>query len=101
MKLFSRKNKTERESESESESESGSGSDAGRRVVLLVDGMHCTSCGLLVDDELEDVPGVRSAATDVRAGRTLVLLHEGVDVAPAALVSAVEGAGDYTARLAD
>ncbi|OKK03885.1 hypothetical protein AMK26_18165 [Streptomyces sp. CB03234] len=63
--------------------------------------MHCNSCGLLIDDELEDLPGVRSAATDVRTGRSVVRLEEAVDVDSAALVAAVEAAGDYTARVAD
>lgn len=34
---------------------------AGLQVVLKVEGMHCSSCGLLIDDELEEVPGVRSS----------------------------------------
>ncbi|KOU18390.1 hypothetical protein ADK49_13015 [Streptomyces sp. WM6349] len=63
--------------------------------------MHCTSCGLLIDDELEDLPGVRSASTDTRTGRSIVRLEEGAHVDSATLVAAVEGAGDYTARLAD
>ncbi|GLV95103.1 MULTISPECIES: cation transporter [Streptomyces] len=87
MKLFSRKNKTE--------------ADTGSQVELLIEGMHCTSCGLLIDDELEDLPGVRSASTDTRTGRSIVRLEEGAHVDSATLVAAVEGAGDYTARLAD
>ncbi|MEU0715767.1 cation transporter [Streptomyces lavendulocolor] len=86
MKLFNRKNKTEVD---------------GPQVELLIEGMHCNSCGLLIDDELEDIPGVHSAATDVRTGRSVVRLEEGADVEAAALVSAVESAGDYTARVAD
>ncbi|MBX9395769.1 heavy-metal-associated domain-containing protein [Streptomyces sp. TRM72054] len=60
--------------------------------------MHCSSCGLLIDDELEDIPGVRSSSTDVNAGRTTVRLEEGAEVDTAALVAAVQQAGDYTAR---
>ncbi|MCP3821614.1 cation transporter [Streptomyces sp. A3M-1-3] len=86
MKLFSRKGKTE--------------ADTAPQVVLLIEGMHCNSCGLIIDDELEDLPGVRSAATDVRTGRSVVLLEEGSNVDTAALVAAVEVAGDYTARIA-
>ncbi|MBT2492915.1 cation transporter [Streptomyces sp. ISL-96] len=63
--------------------------------------MHCNSCGLLIDDELEDLPGVRSATTDVRTGRSVVRLEEGADMDTAALIAAVEAAGEYTARLAD
>lgn len=37
-----------------------------------VTGMHCASCGLLVDDTLEDLPGIVSSSTDVRANCTVV-----------------------------
>ncbi|MEU9305574.1 cation transporter [Streptomyces sp. NPDC048269] len=87
MKLFGRKNNTE--------------NDTGSHIELLIEGMHCTSCGLLIDDELEDLPGVRSARTDTRTGRSIIRLEEGAQVDSAALVAAVEGAGDYMARLAD
>lgn len=85
MKLFSRKRDTE----------------TGPVVVLEVEGMHCASCGLSIDDELEEVPGVRSVGTDVRSGRSTVRLEEGADVDTDALVAAVQRAGDYTARPAD
>ncbi|WP_351231363.1 heavy metal-associated domain-containing protein [Streptomyces sp. NPDC002133] len=87
MKLFNRKNKTE--------------NDTSPQLALLVEGMHCTNCGLLIDDELEDIPGVRSSSTDMKAGRTTVRLEEGADVDTAVLVAAVVQAGNYTARPAD
>jgi len=59
-------------------------------------GMHCNSCGLLVDDAVEDVPGVASSTTDVRAGRTTV---KG-DASAADILTAIHTTG-YTARLAD
>ena len=82
MALFSRKRNTE----------------TGPVVVLEVEGMHCSSCGLSIDDELEEVPGVRSARTDVRSGRSTIRLEETVTVDTEALVAAVQRAGDYTAR---
>lgn len=39
-----------------------------------VEGMHCGSCSLLIDDTLEDLPGVRSTQTTLRQGRTTVVL---------------------------
>ncbi|MFK0045910.1 cation transporter [Streptomyces sp. NPDC090741] len=87
MKLFGRKNKTD--------------TDIGSQVELFIEGMHCASCGLLIDDELEGLPGVRSANTDTRSGRSIVRLDEGAHVDGATLLAAVEGVGDYTARLAD
>lgn len=65
---------------------------------LTVTGMHCASCGLLVDDNLLDVPGVSAAQTSVRDGRTVVHL----DTARASVddvVAAIAAAG-YAAQLA-
>lgn len=87
MKLFNRKKDP--------------GFEAGPQVVLLVEGMHCSSCGLLIDDELEDIAGVRSSSTNAKTGRTTVRLEEGTAVEIAALIAAVEQAGEYTARPAD
>ncbi|MGH9227110.1 MAG: cation transporter [Acidimicrobiales bacterium] len=42
------------------------------RQEVAVDGMHCSSCGMLIDDALEDLPGVRSAATSFRKRRCVV-----------------------------
>lgn len=41
-------------------------------TTLKVSGMHCASCGLLIDDTLEDLPGVQKAQTDSRRERTVV-----------------------------
>lgn len=41
---------------------------------FAVDGMHCASCSLLIDDALEDLPGVQDTRTDLRAKRTTVQL---------------------------
>jgi copper chaperone len=42
--------------------------------VFRVDGMHCASCPPLIDDVVEDVPGIRSVHTDLDAGRSTVEL---------------------------
>ena len=39
-----------------------------------VEGMHCGSCALLIDDALEDLPGVRSTQTSVKQGISTVEL---------------------------
>jgi copper chaperone len=39
---------------------------------FAVTGMHCASCGMLIDDALEELPGVHRSQTSVRAGRTVV-----------------------------
>ncbi len=36
-----------------------------KKVVLKIDGMHCTSCAMSIDGDLEDyVKGVKSAKTN-------------------------------------
>lgn len=42
--------------------------------VFHVTGMHCASCSLLIDDTLEDLPGVSRSQTDLKAGRSTVHL---------------------------
>lgn len=39
---------------------------------IRVEGMHCASCGMLIDDELEDLQGVLSSQTSVRKATTTV-----------------------------
>jgi Cu+-exporting ATPase len=58
---------------------------------FTVTGMHCGSCGLLIDETLEELPGVHRSQTSVRAGRTVV------DADPAHADSAVLAATITTA----
>lgn len=60
--------------------------------------MHCNRGGLLIDGELEDFPGVHSATTDVRGGRSTVRFEEDAEVDTDALVAAVRQAGEHEAR---
>ena len=39
---------------------------------LVVSGMHCASCSLLIDETLEELPGVVSSSTDLRRETTTV-----------------------------
>jgi Cu+-exporting ATPase len=66
-------------------------------MVFAVEGMHCSSCGLLIDDVVEELPDVVSSATNVRAGRTVVTLAEGASVDRLTVMAAISTAG-YTAR---
>jgi copper chaperone len=66
---------------------------------FTVTGMHCGSCGLLIDEALEETPGVHQAQTSVRAGRTVVVADPAV-VDPATLTAVIETAG-YHAVIGD
>ena len=67
-------------------------------IELAVDGMHCNSCGLLIDDAVEDLSGVERCATDVRRGRTLVT-YEPTQVTPDEISAAIVDAGYTTTPL--
>ena len=42
------------------------------KSTLVVTGMHCASCSILVDETLEELPGVVSSSTDLRRETTTV-----------------------------
>lgn len=64
---------------------------------FAVTGMHCASCGLLIDDAVEDLPGVHRAQTSVKAGRTTVDADP-ARVDPGTIITAISSAG-YRATL--
>ena len=68
-------------------------------AAFVVTGMHCASCGMLVDDAVEEVDGVRSCATDARRGRTLVRFDPAA-TSPDAIAAAIEETG-YGAQRAE
>lgn len=65
---------------------------------LTITGMHCASCGLLIDEELEDLDGVRRATTNTRRG-TATIDYDPALVSTDQLLAAVTAAG-YSATLA-
>ncbi|GAA3390348.1 heavy-metal-associated domain-containing protein [Cryptosporangium minutisporangium] len=66
-------------------------------LTIQVTGMHCASCGLLVDEAVEDLPGVKASSTSVRAATTTVELDT-ARCAPADVLDAINATG-YAARL--
>lgn len=64
---------------------------------LVVEGMHCTSCGLLIDETVEDLDGVDRCTADVRRGRVVVSYEPG-HTTPELIASAITDAG-YPARI--
>jgi copper chaperone len=63
--------------------------------VFRIDGMHCGSCPLLIDDTLEDLPGVTRSQTELKAGRSTVWLDT-AHTDPKQIIDAITGLG-YTA----
>lgn len=46
------------------------------KTVLRVEGMHCGSCALSVDDRLEELDGVEKSKTSYARGRTKLVYDE-------------------------
>lgn len=62
-----------------------------RTITVEITGMHCASCGILVDDCLEDVDGVVTAQTSTRTGRCVAVVAD--FVSDDAVLAAVGEAG--------
>lgn len=63
--------------------------------VFAVEGMHCASCTLLIDETLEDLPGVGHSRTELKAKRVTVELDPDT-TSPEQVADAIAGLG-YTA----
>ncbi len=73
-----------------------------RTITLAVSGMHCASCGLLIDDALLDLDGVRDSCTDTRSGVcTIVVEDHATDAAVLAAVAEVGYSCTITASAPD
>ncbi len=52
-----------------------------KKIKLKIDGMHCTSCAMTIDGDLEDyVKGVKSAKTSYAKQECEVEFEDGVKV---------------------
>lgn len=49
-----------------------------KTVTLKIVGMHCTSCTMNIDFELEDLKGVREASTNYAKQKTVVTFDPNV-----------------------
>ena len=67
-----------------------------RTVTVEITGMHCASCGILVDDCLEDVDGVVTSQTSIKTGQCVAVVT--VSVTDDDVLSAVVEAG-YTGTI--
>lgn len=61
-------------------------------MAFAVSGMHCASCGLLIDDAVEELEGVQRCQTDSRRGRTVVVADPAATTADD-IVAAIAAAG--------
>jgi copper chaperone len=63
-----------------------------------VTGMHCGSCAVLIDDTLDDLPGVHATHTSARTGRSVVEL-DGLHTTPADVVATIADLGYHAEPL--
>lgn len=47
-----------------------------KNITLKIDKMHCSSCAIRIDGDLEDAAGIRSAQTDYYKAQTTVEYDE-------------------------
>jgi Cu+-exporting ATPase len=63
-----------------------------KHLVLKISGMHCTSCALTIDLDLEEVPGVHRATTNYAKSETVIDYNPDL-VTPAQLKDLVAKSG--------
>ena len=71
------------------------GSEAGKYMIkkkFKIDGMHCTSCAMNIDGELEDTEGVKSASTNFAKGMVEVE-YDSSKLDDKKIISAIKTAG--------
>ncbi|MBI2147803.1 cation transporter [Candidatus Woesearchaeota archaeon] len=50
------------------------------KTTLTIQGMHCTSCKMLIEDACADIPGVISCKVDAASGKAVVEHEKGFDI---------------------
>jgi copper chaperone CopZ len=64
----------------------------GTSITLKLSGLHCSSCSLNIDSELEDLPGVISTSTNY-AKQTSVITYDPALVSTADFAHVIEKLG--------
>ncbi len=65
-----------------------------KTVILITKNMHCNSCQILIEDELESLDGVTEAISDYKKQETKVTFEES-KVSIGDLTAAIKRAGNY------
>lgn len=67
-------------------------SKSAQRITFAIQGMHCTSCALVIDDALEEVPGIISSKTEYARSQVQVEYDASV-VTKAQMLEAIAAQG--------
>ncbi|MFZ2199778.1 MAG: heavy metal-associated domain-containing protein [Microgenomates group bacterium] len=65
---------------------------SGTTITLRLSGLHCSSCSLNIDSELEDLPGVLSVSTSY-AKQESVITYDPQMVAPKEFIKIITSLG--------
>jgi copper chaperone CopZ len=64
----------------------------GKNITFTIEGMHCTSCAMNIDGELEELAGVSEARTSYAKGETRIT-YDPQHVNTDQLIEAIHRAG--------
>ena len=71
-----------------------------KKVTLKLNGMHCTSCSVLIDTVLEELPGVKSSKTSY-ADQKVEVEYDPSQVRVSQFISTVKSEGYELSELTD
>lgn len=63
-----------------------------KKETYMIIGMHCTSCAMNIDGELEDTKGISSASTHYARQETIVEYDE-EEVSPKKIIEIIKSVG--------
>lgn len=64
----------------------------GQSITLNLEGLHCSSCSLNIDSEIEELPGVYSVVTSY-AKQICTIDYDPKMVSPKEFIKVIEGLG--------
>lgn len=68
-----------------------------KTAVIKINGTHCKSCKLLIEDVSKDIKGVKSCCVDFQTGKTFIEYDEHFNLEE--FKQGVEGLGEYKVEL--
>ena len=66
------------------------------KQTITIEGMHCDSCKVLIEDIASAINGIKSCKVDVKSGK-MIVEHEVADLKQ--LKKEIEAAGEYKVKL--
>lgn len=69
-----------------------------KKAIYKTKKMHCSSCEMLIEGDLEEMPGVKEAKSDYKKELTIVLFDE-ISVSHDQIIETIRKAGDYEVEL--